>query len=70
MPGIILILFFVAYLVIFFPLEQKEKKEEEKSPKYAAQMKKPTPGHSGVDFFEFLISLCTRPASAGSGLRA
>ena len=40
MPGIILILFFVAYLIIFFPLEQKVKQQEEKSPKYAMQMKK------------------------------
>ncbi|MBO7561231.1 tetratricopeptide repeat protein [Candidatus Saccharibacteria bacterium] len=40
MPGIILILFFVAYLVVFFPLEARAKKEEEKSPKYTTQMKK------------------------------
>ena len=40
MPGIILILFFVAYLILFFPLEPRVKKEEERSPKYAAQMKK------------------------------
>ena len=40
MPGIILILFFVTYLIIFFPLEQKVKQQEEKSPKYAMQMKK------------------------------
>lgn len=40
MFGIILILLFTVYLVLFFPLEPKVKKEEEKSPRYTAQMKK------------------------------
>lgn len=34
------ILAFVVYLIFFFPAEPKAKKEEEKSPKYSAQMKK------------------------------
>ena len=33
-------MFFVMYLVFFFPMETKPKKEEVKSPKYSAQMKK------------------------------
>ncbi len=40
MIAILSILIFTTYLVFFFPLEAKEKKEEEKSPKYKAQMKK------------------------------
>lgn len=40
MGAIFLILIFVVYLVFFFPLEPRVKKEEEKSPKYKAQMKK------------------------------
>ena len=40
MGAIFLVLVFVVYLVFFFPLEPKVKKEEEKSPKYKAQMKK------------------------------
>ena len=40
MGAIFLILIFVVYLTFFFPLEPKVKKEEEKSPKYTAQMKK------------------------------
>ena len=34
------ILIFVVYLAFFFPVESKQKKEEIKSPKYTAQMKK------------------------------
>lgn len=40
MLAIFVIMFFTVYLVFFFPLEPKEKKAEEKSPKYTAQMKK------------------------------
>lgn len=40
MVAIFVILIFVAYLVFLFPFENKEKKVEEKSPKYTAQMKK------------------------------
>lgn len=40
MIAILVILAFVVYLSFFFPLEPKPKKEEEKSPKYTAQMKK------------------------------
>ena len=40
MIAVLIILVFVAYLAFFFPLEPKPKKEEEKSPKYTAQMKK------------------------------
>ena len=40
MVAVLLILVFVIYLVFFFPMEVKPKKEEVKSPKYAAQMKK------------------------------
>ena len=40
MIAVFAILVFVVYLVFFFPLAPKEKKVEEKSPKYAAQMKK------------------------------
>lgn len=40
MIAVFLILAFVVYLSFFFPLESKPKKEEEKSAKYTAQMKK------------------------------
>ena len=40
MLGIFVILIFVIYLSFFFPLEVRKKKEEVKSPKYSAQMKK------------------------------
>ena len=40
MAAIFAILIFTVYLVFFFPVEAPVKKEEEKSPKYAAQMKK------------------------------
>lgn len=40
MLGIFVILVFVIYLSFFFPLEVRKKKEEVKSPKYSAQMKK------------------------------
>ena len=40
MIAVIAILIFTVYLCFFFPLEVKEKKVEEKSPKYSAQMKK------------------------------
>lgn len=40
MVAVLAIFVFVVYLVFFFPLETKEKKAEEKSPKYTAQMKK------------------------------
>ena len=40
MIAIILILVFTAYLAFLFPIEVKPKKEEKKSPKYEAQMKK------------------------------
>lgn len=40
MVAILAILVFIVYLTFFFPLEPREKKVEEKSPKYAAQMKK------------------------------
>lgn len=40
MIAIFVILIFSAYLVFLFPFETKEKKVEEKSPKYTAQMKK------------------------------
>ena len=40
MIGIFAILFFVIYLDFFFPLTPRKKKEEVKSPKYTAQMKK------------------------------
>ena len=40
MIAVIAILIFTVYLCFFFPLEAKEKKVEEKSPKYSAQMKK------------------------------
>ena len=40
MIAIFAILVFSAYLAFFFPLEPRKKKEEEKSPKYKAQMKK------------------------------
>ena len=40
MIAVFAILVFATYLVFFFPMEPKEKKTEEKSPKYTAQMKK------------------------------
>ncbi len=40
MIAVFAILVFVTYLIFFFPMEPKEKKVEEKSPKYTAQMKK------------------------------
>lgn len=40
MIAVFAILVFSVYLIFFFPLEPKAKKVEEKSPKYAAQMKK------------------------------
>lgn len=40
MVAIFAILIFAVYLAFFFPMETKEKKVEEKSPKYTAQMKK------------------------------
>ena len=41
MVAIFAIVFFCVYLVFFFPMETREKrKEEERSPKYTAQMKK------------------------------
>ena len=40
MAAIFAILIFTVYLVFFFPVEPRVKKEEEKSPKYTAQMKK------------------------------
>ena len=40
MIAILAILIFATYLVVFFPLEPKKKKEDIKSPKYTAQMKK------------------------------
>ena len=41
MIAIFAIMFFCVYLIFFFPMETKEaRKEETKSPKYAAQMKK------------------------------
>jgi len=40
MIAVIAILIFTGYLCFFFPLEAKEKKEEEKSVKYSPQMKK------------------------------
>ena len=40
MIAIFAILIFTLYLIFFFPMEPRVKKEEEKSPKYTAQMKK------------------------------
>ena len=40
MIAVFVILLFTVYLAFFFPLEPKKKEVEEKSPKYAAQMKK------------------------------
>ena len=40
MIAIFVILIFVVYLCFFFPLAPRQKKEEVKSPKYTAQMKK------------------------------
>lgn len=40
MTAIFAILIFTVYLTFFFPVEPRVKKEEEKSPKYTAQMKK------------------------------
>lgn len=40
MIAVFVILVFALYLGLFFPVESKKKEEEEKSPKYKAQMKK------------------------------
>lgn len=40
MVAVFIILIFVVYLTFFFPMESKVRPEEEKSPKYKAQMKK------------------------------
>lgn len=40
MIAVFAILIFVVYLSFFFPMEAKQKKEEVKSPKYTAQMRK------------------------------
>lgn len=40
MIAVFVILVFVVYLIFLFPVEPKKKIEEEKSPKYTAQMKK------------------------------
>ena len=40
MIAVLIILIFAMYLGLFFPVEIREKKVEEKSPKYTAQMKK------------------------------
>ena len=40
MVAVFVILIFTLYLVFFFPMEPKSEPEEEKSPKYTAQMKK------------------------------
>lgn len=40
MIAIFAILIFIVYLIFFFPVETRQKKVEEKSPKYTAQMKK------------------------------
>ena len=40
MIAVFAMLVFVIYLCFFFPMEPKQKEEEEKSPKYVAQMKK------------------------------
>ena len=40
MVAIFAIIIFTVYLAFFFPVEPREKKVEEKSPKYTAQMKK------------------------------
>lgn len=40
MIAVLIILIFATYLAIFFPVDVKQPKEEEKSPKYKAQMKK------------------------------
>lgn len=40
MTAVFAILIFTVYLIFFFPLESRAKKEEQKSPKYTAQMKK------------------------------
>lgn len=40
MTAIFAIFIFTVYLIFFFPLEPRAKKEEQKSPKYTAQMKK------------------------------
>ena len=40
MVAILVILLFVVYLAFFFPLDEKPKKSEKKSPRYDAQMKK------------------------------
>ena len=40
MIAIFAILIFVVYLSFFFPVEEKVKEKEERSPKYTAQMRK------------------------------
>ena len=40
MTAVFAILIFTAYLAFFFPIEPSKKKNEEKSPRYTAQMKK------------------------------
>ena len=40
MTAILLIIVFTVFLIFFYPITLKRKKEEEKSPKYNAQMKK------------------------------
>ena len=40
MLAVFVILIFTVYLAFFFPMEPRKKTEEEKSPKYTAQMKK------------------------------
>lgn len=40
MIAVFIILIFTIYLIFFFPMEPRVKPEEEKSPKYSAQMKK------------------------------
>ncbi len=40
MLAVFVILIFTVYLAFFFPMEPRKKEEEEKSPKYTAQMKK------------------------------
>ncbi|MCR5699826.1 MAG: tetratricopeptide repeat protein [Candidatus Saccharibacteria bacterium] len=40
MLAVFVILLFIVYLIFFFPMEPKVVEEEEKSPKYTAQMKK------------------------------
>lgn len=40
MIAVFVIIIFTVFLIFFFPIQIKRKKEEEKSPKYTAQMKK------------------------------